>query len=185
MQDYNDLIRVILDELETSLRTVDGDAVSDLCRDITQARRIFIAGKGRTGLQMQAFAMRLMHLDLNVHVVGDVTSPALGAGDLLIIGSASGKTPGVLNYARRGRELNAQVTLITAAAESPIHEHTDCVIRVGIPDAKSDVEEASIQPMGSIFHQALFILLDSLVIQLMAALNIDPEMMHARHANLE
>ena len=185
MQDYHDLVNTILNELETTLRTIDSDAVSDLGRDITQARRIFLVGKGRTGLQMQAFAMRLMHLDLNVHVVGDVTSPALGAGDLLIIGSASGKTTGLLNYAKRARQLNAQVTLITAAKESPIHEFSDCVIDVVAPSLRPDSEDTSIQPMGSVFHQALFILFDAIIVQLMATLGIDSEMMFARHANLE
>ena len=39
-------------------------------------------GQGRTGLVMQALAMRLYHLGLDAHVAGAMTTPPVGAGDL-------------------------------------------------------------------------------------------------------
>ena len=189
MREYSELIGSILEELGKVLRSVDQECVNNLRRDIIQARRIFVAGRGRSGLQMQSFAMRLMQLDLDVHVVGDVTAPAIGAGDLLIIGSGSGKTASLIDYAQRARDLNAQVALITIAQESPIAALADSIIRIKATSPKLRDDQAatnpSIQPMGSLFEQTLVILLDTVVIQLMIDLNIDSSMMFARHANLE
>src|SRR5205085_8841152 len=57
-------------------------AETPLIDAIVAAKRIAIYGAGREGLQMDGFAMRLAHLGLDVHVVGDMTVPPLGAGDL-------------------------------------------------------------------------------------------------------
>ena len=40
-------------------------------------------------------AMRLMHLGLTVHVVGETTAPAIRSNDLLLAASGSGTTAGV------------------------------------------------------------------------------------------
>ena len=47
-------------------------AESALIEAILAARRIAIYGAGREGLQMEGLAMRLFHLGLDVHVVGDM-----------------------------------------------------------------------------------------------------------------
>ena len=54
----------------------------------------FTIGRGRLRLVMDMFAIRLMHLGLNVHAIGEPTTPAMRSGDLLVIGSGSGKTEG-------------------------------------------------------------------------------------------
>ncbi len=74
------------------LHSVDSDDLDQLKQMLLDAERIFIVGKGRSGLQMNGFAMRLMHLGLPVHVVGSVTTPNITANDLLLIGSGSGRT---------------------------------------------------------------------------------------------
>ena len=52
---------------------------------------------------MRGFAMRLMHLGLQVYVVDDVTTPAIKTEDLLIIGSASGNTKSLVQYAGQAK----------------------------------------------------------------------------------
>ena len=188
MPDYNELVTEVINELRAALRSVDPEAVNNLRQDIIDARRVFVAGQGRSGLRMQAFAMRLMHLDLDAHVVGGVTTPAIGPGDLLVIGSGSGKTESLVSHARRARELNAQVALITIADASPIGKYADTIIRVTASSPKLKAGEStsvSVQPMGSLFEQALGMLLDVIVIQLMDDLNTDQSAMFTRHANLE
>lgn len=83
----NKLIDAILDSLSSTIHEVDIGQIDTLQEALLKAKRIFIAGKGRTGLQMRAFARRLMHLGLPVHVVDDVTTPGIERGDLLLIGS--------------------------------------------------------------------------------------------------
>ncbi len=186
MPTYLELVNTVTTELATALQSINVDAVTNLRRDILQSRRIFVAGKGRSGLRMQAFAMRLMHLDLAVHVVGEMTTPAIGASDLLIIGSGSGRTTSLVNYAQKAYELGAQVALITIPADSPIGRYADAVVQIAAVSPKIEAGDIdSLQPMGSLFEQALGILLDIIVIQLMADLNLDAAAMFSRHANLE
>ena len=55
---------------------------------IVAAKRIVVFGLGREGLQMRGFAMRLFHMGRDVAVWGDMTTPALGPGDLFIASAA-------------------------------------------------------------------------------------------------
>jgi 6-phospho-3-hexuloisomerase len=182
---YDALVNTVTAELNAALQSVDANELTNLRRDILQSRRIFVAGKGRSGLRMSGFAMRLMHLDQHVHVVGEVTAPAIGAGDLLIIGSGSGRTPSLVSYARQATHVEAQVTLITVAEESPIADYADSVIRIQATSPKIDSNDESLQPLGTLFEQALGVLLDIVVLQLMDDLNMDSDAMFSRHANLE
>lgn len=178
----------LLDELRRALRSVNPDDLDQARRIILNAQRIFIAGKGRSGLQMEAFAMRLMHMGLTAHVVGDVTTPGITSGDVLVIGSGSARTASLVTFADRARELHAPVLLITAAQASPLHEHAGCVVRIDAPTPKIDEDyayRASILPMGTLFEQVLGLLLDLLVLMLMRDLNLDGGQMFKRHANLE
>ena len=64
------------------------------------ARRVFVTGLGRTGLMARGFAMRLMHLGRRVYHVGDVITPAIRRGDLLVICSRTGRSPVLLYYGK-------------------------------------------------------------------------------------
>jgi 6-phospho-3-hexuloisomerase len=187
MTTLHDLTQSMLRELGTALDGVDPAEADTLRDEIQQARRVFIAGRGRTGLIMRGFAMRLMHLGLAAYVVDDVTTPAIAPGDLLIVGSGSGRTESLVGAAARAQSLGARVALVTAAAESPIGERAACVLNISAPSPKNASPGAptSIQPMGSLFEQALGLLLDALIVQLMGEMGVDAEAMFARHANLE
>ena len=78
--DTCDLIDEILADIGRTLHQVDSAQIDATCLAILSADRIFVAGKGRSGLQMKAFAMRLMHLGLSVHVVDDVTTSCYWRG---------------------------------------------------------------------------------------------------------
>jgi 6-phospho-3-hexuloisomerase len=149
-----------------------------------------VAGAGRSGLMMRAFAMRLMHLGLDAHAVGDATTPSLRGGDLLVIGSGSGETASLQAQARKARQLGAEVALITIVPESTIGKLADPVIRLRAPSPKAartsgEPAASSIQPMGSLFEQGLLLLLDIVVMRMAAAEGIPQEQMFQRHANLE
>lgn len=92
IKNFQDMAEIIQQELKKVIAVINSVDVDRFVRELVDAQRIFVAGKGRTGLQIKSFAMRLMHLGLEVFVVGDVTTPCIEAGDLLVIGSASGNT---------------------------------------------------------------------------------------------
>jgi 6-phospho-3-hexuloisomerase len=187
----SELAPAVLDELKRMLAEVDETAVIELQERLGAARRVFVAGAGRSGLMMRAFAMRLMHLGIEVYVVGDATTPSLQVGDLLVIGSGSGETGSLLGMARKARQLGANLALITIVPESTIGKLADSVVRLNAPSPKVRVVKAmvvprsSIQPMGSLFEQGLLLILDMIVMRMAATRGVAPEQMFARHANLE
>lgn len=185
MSDYHQQVDTIAGELARALHSVDAAALDALGDAVTHAPRVFVAGKGRSGLMMRAFAMRLMHLGLMAHVVDDVTTPALAAGDLLVIGSGSGATPTLVRYAERAKSLGAELALVTAATDSPIRALADhaLVLAAASPRVAGSVE--SIQPMANLFEQALLLVLDVLVMRMMQARGMTTVEMMTRHANLE
>lgn len=177
----------ILKELRHTLEAIDPTEVTALIEAIGRAPRIFVAGAGRSGLVMRGFAMRLMHLGYNVHAVGETTTPAIAAGDLLLIGSGSGSTAGPLQSAQTASSIGATIALVTIHRESPIARLADHVLSIQAPTPK--LEQAtgfrSVQPMGSLFEQSLGLLLDALIMQSMAKTGQDQSTMFGRHANLE
>src|SRR5213594_3001193 len=79
-----------LKDLERVFAALASDTGERLCDEILKARRIACYGVGREGLMMKALCMRLMHLGLDAHAAGDVTTPPVGRGDLLIASAGPG-----------------------------------------------------------------------------------------------
>ena len=183
--EYPELVHKALAELSTALRAVPPDDVARCRQAILAARRIFVAGKGRSGLIMRAHSMRLMHLGLAVHVVDDVTTPAIGASDLLYLASGSGSTPSIVQYAQKAHSIGADVALVTANADSAAAKLTDVVVVIPAPSPKVASTHTSSHPMATLFELSLAILLDIVVMQLMTELEQTPDQMYARHTNLE
>ena len=175
-------------ELEQTLVQLDCRALDRFITLIPRARRIFVAGAGRSGLMARAFAMRLMHMGFQVFVVGDVTTPAVTSDDLLVVASGSGKTAGMLAIADKAKQCGAKLVLITIQSDSPIAKNADVVVVIPAPTPKIDnqaLQAVSIQPMGSLFEQSLLLVLDGIIIKLMAALHVTEDQMFSNHANLE
>lgn len=182
---YAELIDGITGEIAQALHAISTTELDALLKAIMSAPRVYVAGRGRSGLQMRAFAMRLMHAGLTAHVVDDVTTPAIAAGDLLVVGSGSGGTASLVQYATRAKVLGAQLGLITTSSRSVIGKMADVKVVIRAASPKIAGNGGSMQPMANLFEQSLLITLDMLTIQLMAAKGLTTEMMFARHANLE
>ena len=82
----------VVDEIRATLAETDEEQIRDLVQAILDANRIFVGGAGRSLLMIRTFAMRLMHLGLVSHVVGETITPSIEPGDLLIVASGSGQT---------------------------------------------------------------------------------------------
>ncbi|MGC3666964.1 6-phospho-3-hexuloisomerase, partial [Enterococcus faecalis] len=68
-----------------------GNEISDqqvdrMTKAIQRANHIFLAGAGRSGLMIRAFANRLLLLGYSVSLVGEISSPHTKSGDLFLIG---------------------------------------------------------------------------------------------------
>ena len=182
-----DHIRQVMGELDRALAAIAPDDAERLVDLILGARRVFVAGAGRSGLAIKAFAMRLMHLGLDVYVVGETVTPAMTADDLLLIGSGSGETASLVAMAEKVRALKGRLALVTIVADSRIGRLADAVVVIPAPSPKARALHGitSVQPMGSLFEQSLLILLDVIVLRLMERQGRDSAAMFERHANLE
>jgi 6-phospho-3-hexuloisomerase len=180
-------IAVILDELCRTLATPDDERVDRLVAAIRDARRIFVAGAGRSGLMMRAFGMRLMHLGFDVSVVGETVTPAITGKDLLLIGSGSGATASMVSHAETAKRFGATLAVITIQTDSPVGRLADVVLIIPAPTPKlkQNAGNRSVQPLGSLFEQCLLITLDAMALALMEKNGQRPEDLFTRHANLE
>lgn len=188
ISDMKEVLTEIVREIGECLGKVRQESIEQALLTTTSARRVFLAGSGRSALGIRGFAMRLMHLGIDAHLVGETTTPPICAGDCLIIGSGSGTTASLLAVAEKAKETGAKILLFTIDPNSPISQLANSVVvipasspkaRISIPDGQS------IQPMGSLFEQCLFLLLDALVLVLMQHYNVTAAEMFTRHANLE
>jgi len=173
----------VLTEVVACVHQIPAESLVQAAMLMETAPRIFVAGVGRSGLFMRAFGMRLMHLGKTVYVVGETITPGITAADLLILGSGSGRTTGLLGVAEMARRQGAKILLFTTDAASPLAELADHQIVIPAPSFKE--AEGSVQPMGSLFEQSLLILCDSLILKLMQRGGVDAAQMLERHANLE
>ena len=184
----NEYAQAVIAELDRALSAILPQEAERLTNLILGAKRVFVAGAGRSGLAMKAFAMRLMHLGLATYVVGETATPGLSADDLLVIGSGSGATASLVAMAEKAKTLGANLAVVTIFPNSRIGQLADAVVRIPAPTPKADGGEdqfISVQPMGSLFEQTLLIFLDIIVMRLMEEMTIDANTMFGRHANLE
>ena len=154
---------------------------------VLDARRVFIAGAGRSGFAVKAFAMRLMHLGFTAFVVGETATPSATAEDVVVIGSGSGETASLVAIAEKAKAIGVRIALVTIVPDSSIGRLADARVRIEAPTPKAQRRgrTASIQPMGTLFEQTMSILLDSVILRLTERMGVDADAMFARHANLE
>ena len=169
----------ILDEMRSVFARVAPDAVGQLAQEIVNARRVLVYGVGRTGLALQGFAMRLMHLGLDGHFVGQLSAPPVASGDLLLCSLALGKLPTGDAIVESARRAGARVAVITAR---PQLVSADLVI--ALPAQTMADPMMSLLPLGGAFEFALSLYCDLTVIHLMRRLNLGNADLAARHANL-
>ncbi|WP_105567388.1 6-phospho-3-hexuloisomerase [Microbacterium halophytorum] len=159
------------------------DRVADL---VAESPRVFVLGAGRSGLALRMTAMRLMHLGLTVHVVGEATTPAIAAGDLLLTASGSGTTAGIVRAASTAVEAGARVAAITTDGSSPLGRLANGAgVVVPAADKLDRSGRASAQYAGSLFEQAVVVIGDALFHALWSRSDQDADALWPRHANLE
>ncbi|TPM41511.1 SIS domain-containing protein [Mesorhizobium sp. B2-3-4] len=176
-----------LDELGAVLARVDGDRIDAACKLLAEARQIVAYGCGREALQVKGFAMRLYHLGLPVSVVGDMTAPPVGQGDVFLVSSGPGETATVLTLMRIALEAGATVLLLTAQVGGSAASLADFTLLIPAQTMASDqgAQKTSVLPMGSVFEGALFLMFEIMVLKLRDMTAASPEAMRARHTNME
>jgi 6-phospho-3-hexuloisomerase len=176
---------LVLDEITAVFQRIDPEEVAALVTELRLACRIFVTGAGRSGLVLKMAAMRLMHLGLTVHVVGETTSPAIRAGDLLLAASGSGTTAGVVKAAETAVAQGARVAAYTTSKSSPLANAAAAVVLIPAAQKTDHSSAVTRQYSGSLFEQVLFATTEAVFQSLWDEDAAAPEDLWQRHANLE
>lgn len=181
---FNDGRRIVLAENERVLNSIAAEQWDRAGELITSAHAVFVIGNGRSGLAVQMAAMRLIHLGLRVHVAGEVTAPAIGAGDVLIVVSGSGSSASVIGAAVTAKKVGAGVLAVTTAPASPLAERADEVLILSAADKQDRSASITRQYAGSLFEQSVLLAFDALFQSLWSNSGQTADQMWERHANL-
>lgn len=174
-------------EIRDSVAAIDPSALEGMVTELAQAKRVVCYGVGREGLMMRALAMRLYHMGLDAHVVGDMSCPPVGLGDLLVVSAGPGGFSTVNGLIGVARGAGARVACVTAQANGSAPQAADRVFLIPAQTMANDqgVGATSVLPMGSLFEGAQYLAFELLVLALRDRLAVDPQAMRARHTNLE
>lgn len=184
-----------LEELRSIIANSDYRETESLEEQIQKTKRIFVAAAGRSLLAIKFFAMRLMQLGFTTYVVGEVCTPSIQAGDLLIVGSGSGETPGMVAIARKAKTIGASIALLTKSPSSTLAREADIVVHLNstvpiregaaTPQGWDMNVYTTIRPSGNPFEQSIVIMSDAIICSLMVKLQRGTGYIAGNHANLE
>jgi 6-phospho-3-hexuloisomerase len=174
-------------EIRDAVAAINPAALDGTVTDLAQARRVVCYGVGREGLMMRALAMRLYHMGLDAHVVGDMSCPPVGPGDLLVVSAGPGGFSTVDGLIGVARKAGARIACVTAQTNGSAPQAADRVFLIPAQTMANDqgVAATSVLPMGSLFEGAQYLAFELLVLALRDRLSVDPQAMRARHTNLE
>lgn len=198
-------IPLFMEQMAASIRqttaTLDKAQTSAFFQRILSAKRIYVAGAGRSGLISRAFAMRLLHLGFDVYVVGETVTPALRPGDTLVVFSGSGETHTMATFCRTVKALGGSICLITASPDSTISRIADCVVNLGDltgyyrgDTSTFEVRQMTGQyrsvssafaPLGTLFETNALIFSDAVISALMVAKKEGALELKGRLTNME
>ena len=165
------------------------------------AKRVYVAGAGRSGIIARAFALRLHHLGFDVYVVGETITPALKPGDTLVVFSGSGETLSVASICETVKDLGGSVCLITASTDSRMSRIADCIVNLGDltgyyqgDHSTYEVRQVTGQyrsvssafaPLGTLFETLALVFTDAVISALMVAKKEEVGELQRRLTNME
>lgn len=174
-------------ELSNVLSRIDEESVQTLIESALKARKVFFTGCGRSLLALRGIAMRFMHIGLQVHVVGDVTTPAFTGSDLLIVGSGSGETSSQINFATKAKSTGGKVALITTKPQSTMADLSDFLVVIPAMVERAGGKELAppTLPGGTLFEESMLVLGDAMILDMAEKKAFEVGERFPLHANLE
>ena len=173
---------LLLNKITDILGDTDDSLEASLVSMCDDAKRIFITGAGRSKLVGNFLGMRLMHSGYTVYVQGEISTPSIREGDLLIVISGSGETTQLVSFTNKAKSEGAKVVLICSKSRSTIGDLADKTIQIGNDDSFYVTKG---MPMGTMFELSTLIFLEAIVSHLIHEKGIPEEEMRYRHANME
>jgi len=189
MTNLSSLAHRALAEVGAVLTALPSANADRMCDAIVSANRIACHGVGREGLMMRGLCMRLMHLGLDAHVVGDMTIPPIGRGDLFLASAGPGHFSTIAALLGVATAAEATTCVVTAQPGGATSRQADIVIHLPAQTMADDRQTVdtptSLLPMGSLYEAVQFLFFELVVILLRERTGQHAEQMRARHTNLE
>jgi len=182
-----EIFRQSLDYIQFKIKDILDDVTkNDIDKVITsffKANRIFVYGAGRSGLASRAFAIRLVHLGFQTFVIGETIGAPVKKDDLVFVISGSGEAIPTVMTAEMAHNIGAKLVVVTGERNSRITKFAD--IAIFLSARCKDEERKQLAPLGTLFEASAWILLDSIIAELMKSKGETEESMRSRHATLE
>lgn len=184
--DFTEKSEAVLAELRHALGRLDTQSFEEFASALASAKRVVLHGLGREGLQMKGLAMRLYHLGLDAHVVGEMTTPPVGRDDLLVVSSGPGDFASIRALIGIARAAGTKIAVVTAVANSTTAKEADHVLLLPAQTMASDqVKDVSHLPMGSLFEVSMMLTFELLALRVRDLRGETAATMRARHTNME
>ena len=196
-----DLMVLMAEKMEETAHALDVEQAAGFLDEMLSARRVYVAGAGRSGLVSRAFAMRLMHIGFESYVIGETITPAFSAGDTLVAFSGSGETNSIFDICETAKELGGRLCLITAAPDSRISRIADYIVVLGRQESQGDdvtsqyevrqiigqyrSVSASFAPFGTLFETAALIFADAVISALIETRHCSLDEVRGRLSNVQ
>ncbi|MEM2943458.1 MAG: 6-phospho-3-hexuloisomerase [Methanomassiliicoccales archaeon] len=177
--ELTDVISYITKEVHETLEKIDPQTVEEVINSIINAEKVFIYGVGRSGLVGQGFAVRLVQMGLDVHFIGEMTTPIVEERDVVIIVSNTGETMSAIQTANIVRRVGAKVIAVTSNIHSKLGQAANLIVEIS---PKKDEQRKKLAPLGTLFEDAAFIFFDCIVPLLMSKLDQNETSLRRRHA---
>jgi 6-phospho-3-hexuloisomerase len=207
VKDCKDVIvsmEFIVENIKEVIELLDREAIKNMLQKILDGDRVFVMGAGRSGLVAKAFAMRLMHIGFNVHVVGETTTPAVGKKDVVIAISGSGETRSIADLGEIVKGIGSTLITVTSKKESTLGRISDIVMVLpsktkndqdaggsNDQDAGGSLEKnmrgeyKNLPPLGTAFEITSLVFLDSVIAELITIKGVSEADLKKRHTNIE
>src|ERR1043165_1584621 len=111
----------------TSVPETELDAIAD---ELLAARRIACYAGGGGGLVLRGLVMRLFHAGLDAHYVGEMTCPAVGPGDVVVLSCGPGRISPVEALLGVALRDGARVLYLTAQPGEPPADRAHHVVAI-------------------------------------------------------
>lgn len=186
--DFKTMYKTILNEYEKVFEKIDPIGLREFIDTVKKHDRIFLIGVGREGLATRAFAMRLMHMGKEVHWIWDDTTPNIGPSDLVIATLGDGQIGHIDYVCQRAKEAGGFIYVVTGSPSGKTAKTVaDKVLFVPAAVYRgTDDVIPSMQPMGNLFEQCLWITFDMIIMTIVyETSDLSFEKMSKRHRNIE
>lgn len=125
--------------LNKSYTLIDEKQIQRVVDMISNKKRIYIYGRGSSGLVAQEMKLRLMRLGVNVEAISDShimkMNSVLMDNECLVIGiSISGNTKEVINSLKEAHQRGASIVLMTSKQDEEMYKYCDEILYVAVKE---------------------------------------------------